>query len=125
MEPLKGTIVIFDEIDHMTGSNSFYLKEKGHMLEACYLPSLLTQWTTILGFSGTMGQATSQQLHHSFPLCKSINVPSLRIYGNTNKLVFVQKVAPSALISAVISRIKFLHNQFSNFIVLFKDIETL
>ena len=125
MEPLEGTIVIFDEIDHMLNNNSFYLKEVGHTVEACYLPSLLTRWVTIIGFSGTMGSATAQQLHHSFPHCKSIGVPSLRIFGNTNKLVFVQKVIPSALVPSVIARMKALHNQFCNFIVLCKDLATL
>ena len=47
MEPLDGTVVIFDEIDQLVSNNSFYLKESNHVLEACYLPSLLTRWTTI------------------------------------------------------------------------------
>ena len=72
-----------------------------------------------------MSQATSQQLRYSFPEAKSIGVPSLRKYGNTNKLVYVQKVAQAGLVAAVISRMKALHNQFNNFIVLCKDIETL
>ena len=44
---------------------------------------------------------------------------------NTKKLVLIQKLNPSGLVLAVISRIKALHDQFSNFIVLCKDIETL
>jgi len=125
MEPVKGSVVIFDEIDQMISNNSFYLNEGGYIVEACYLPSLLTQWSIILGFSGTMGQATSQQLRFSFPQCKSIGVPSLRKYGNTNKLVHVQKVSESGLVAAVISRMKELNNQFNNFIVLCKDLDML
>jgi hypothetical protein len=125
MKPVLDAVAIFDEIDQMIGCNSFYLNERNRTVEACYLPSLLTQWKHILGFSGTMSQATSQQLRFSFPQCKSIDVPSLRKYGNTNKLVHVQKVTPSELVPGVISRIKALHNQFSNFIVLCRDIDTL
>ena len=88
----------------------FYINESNHVLEACYFSSLLTKWKHILGFSGTMSSATSQQLRYSFPEAKSIWVPSLRKYGNTNKLVHVQKVAESGLVAAVISRMKHLHN---------------
>ena len=110
MDPVEDSVVIFDEIDQMVSCNSFYLKETKNVIEACYLPSLLTKWKHILGFSGTMSIATSQQLRYSFPQAKSIWVPSLRKYGNTNKLVYVQKVAEAGLVAAIISRMKALHD---------------
>ena len=94
----------------MISCNSFYLNEKNYTIEACYLPNLLTKWNNVLGFSGTMSSATSQQLRFSFPGAKSIWVPSLRKYGNTNKLVHVQKVTETGLVAAVISRMKELNN---------------
>ena len=110
MEPVEDSVAIFDEIDQMIGCNSFYINESNNVLEACYLPNLLTKWKLILGFSGTMSEATAQQLRYSFSQAKSIGVPSLRRYGNTNKLVHVQKVAASGLVAAVISRMKALNN---------------
>ena len=110
MSPVEDAVAIFDEIDQMVSCNSFYIKESGQVLEACYLPSLLTKWKHILGFSGTMSSATSQQLRYSFPQAKSIWVPSLRKYGNTNKLVHVQKVTETGLVATVISRMKALNN---------------
>lgn len=108
MKPIDDAVAIFDEIDQMVGCNSFYIEEKNRTTVACYLPSLLTKWKSMLGFSGTMSQATSQQLRLAFPELKNIQVPSLRKFGNTNKLVFVQKVKQDELVAAVISRMKAL-----------------
>lgn len=59
MKPIDNGIAIFDEIDQMVSSNGFYLNELTKGVEACYFPSFLTQWKNVLGFSGTMSEATS------------------------------------------------------------------
>jgi hypothetical protein len=54
MKPNPNTHVIFDEIDQMLGVNSFDLIERDHHIMAVYQASLMKQWKSVIGFSGTI-----------------------------------------------------------------------
>ena len=56
--PDKNTVVICDEIDQMVGAQSFKLIEGSQRVEAFYFPSFLLEWGPVVGFSGTMSDAT-------------------------------------------------------------------
>ncbi len=57
--PNKETVVICDEIDQMLGTDSFKLTEENGRMEAFYFPSFLKEWGPVVGFSGTMSDATT------------------------------------------------------------------
>jgi hypothetical protein len=52
----------------------------------------MKQWKSIIGFSGTIADSTITQMIAELkdPLC--IDIPSLRLNGNSNKLTSVDKV---------------------------------
>ena len=60
MTPKKRAVVIFDEIDQMIGSNSFYLERifddefEGTAFESQYLPNLIKKWPRFICMSGTI-----------------------------------------------------------------------
>ena len=49
----------------------------------------MKSWKSVIGFSGTISQSTTDQLISELkdPVC--IDVPSLRVNGNNNKVVSV------------------------------------
>ena len=56
--PDKNTIVIFDEINQMVGAQSFQITEDVNNCESFYFPAFLLEWGQVVGFSGTMSDAT-------------------------------------------------------------------
>ena len=56
--PDKDTVVICDEVDQMIGAKSFKLSEETNKLATFYFPSFLQEWGQVVGFSGTMSDAT-------------------------------------------------------------------
>jgi hypothetical protein len=56
--PDSNTVVICDEIDQMLGTQSFRLIEDSKRMYAFYFPSFLQEWGPVVGFSGTMSDAT-------------------------------------------------------------------
>lgn len=56
----------------------------------------MKQWKSIIGFSGTIADSTTTQMIAELkdPLC--IDIPSLRLNGNSNKLISVNKVKDQA-----------------------------
>ena len=59
LSPEEGVLVIVDEVDQIVGRHSFKLKFEPDSITPFYLPSFLTSWGQIIGFSGTMSEATT------------------------------------------------------------------
>src|SRR5438132_98676 len=89
--PNPRTIVIYDEIDSMLGTNSFNLIQENEIIKSVYNASLMKEWKAVIGFSGTISQSTKDQLIAELgdPIC--IDIPSLRVHGANNKIVGVVK----------------------------------
>ena len=76
----------------MMGINSFNLIENDDEVTAVYQASLMKQWKSVIGFSGTISYSTISQIRAELkdPIC--IDIPSLRKNGNNNKVSKVIKV---------------------------------
>lgn len=91
--PTKDTYVIYDEIDQMLGTHSFTLEEERVIDEvrAIYKPSIMKQWKSVVGFSGTVNSATTMQMRAELKDSLILNIPSLRKNDVSNRVVKVVK----------------------------------
>lgn len=127
-EPDHQIHVIFDEIDQMLGVDSFSLiedeiGESQSITRAVFNASLMKQWKSVIGLSGTISQSTISSIKTELTNSICIDIPSLRMNGSNNKVSKVIKVDDndSDLFNAVCHRIKELQSKQNNFIVVFKD----
>ena len=118
------TIVFFDEIEHMLMKSFKILHNVSENVSTCfYLPAQLAQWGQIIGFTGTMGAASAQQINWSFLQAINFAFPSLRKHGSENKLTEVIKIVNSDVLPfAIWTFILKMSSVVQNFIVICKDL---
>ena len=123
--PDKNIHVIFDEIDQMLGVKSFSMLEEGDQVTAVYQASLMKEWKSVIGFSGTIADSTISQIRAELkdPIC--IDIPSLRKQNNDNEVVMVIQAEEAAINKKVIERVRELKTCTINFIVILKNPESL
>lgn len=124
--PNSRTIVIYDEIDSMLGTNSFNLIQENETIKSVYNASLMKEWKAVIGFSGTISQSTKDQLIAELgdPIC--IDIPSLRVHGANNKIVGVVKtISQHNKFATIAETIMQRLAENENFIVIFEDAKDL
>lgn len=123
MNPLVGEYLIVDEIDQMVGRSSFYHVDTGDSIECIHTSSLFDKWKAMVGFSGSLSEATIMQLREELnnPLC--LIIPSLRNQGLENKLAMVVEASDDDddLKGKVAKRIGEMRAKINNFVVIMKD----
>ena len=70
----------------MLGLQSLSLIDNGNETKTIYQASLMKEWESVIGFSGTISLPTVNQLRSELkdPIC--LEMPSLRRNGNENKI---------------------------------------
>ena len=89
-QPNPNTYVIYDEIDQIMGSNSFFTTKGVNDVHKCsYRPSVMAEWGCVMGFSGTVTESTQTQFQAEFSNALTLTIPSLRLGGSSNKITEV------------------------------------
>jgi hypothetical protein len=107
----------------MLGMNSFEVVDNGDSLTAFYQGSVMSQWKSMIGFSGTLAPSTLAQIKVELdqPIC--ISIPLLRKDGVENRLVDVVGVLKSQKIISIVEAISERKYSCTNFVIILNDCE--
>jgi hypothetical protein len=87
MKPDADTVIILDEIDIMSGCNSFYIDQFNKRASCYFLLSILKKYKTWIGFSATISGCSREITNQSFPQSVYIEIPSLIMEAGENSLI--------------------------------------
>jgi hypothetical protein len=90
----------------MLGTNSLRLITDDKHISAFYVPSAMKKWKSVLGFSGTLSEATLDQMREELKDPIIIDIPSLRKKGLTNKFSSILKTPKEYLNTTIAKKVE-------------------